>query len=533
MKADETKKEAAIGRLGEVLEVLRRHDIVRGLSPEKFCAILEDLGPTFIKLGQIMSMRSDILPREYCEALTRLRTSVAPMPFDEVRRIVETAWQRPIPEVCTFFGEEPLGSASIAQVHAATLFGGAQVVVKVEREGIHETMRRDISLMKKAAELLKYTPMGGVVDFNRVLDEMWNVTQQEMDFLTEAGNLEEFARLNADVRYVSCPKLYRAHTTSNVLVMERIDGLAIDDREKLEAEGYDLKEIGEKLAASYVKQVTDDGFFHADPHPGNLRVRDGQIVFLDMGMMGRLSERDRKSISKALAGIGRGSAEGCVDALLALGAAQGPVDHRQLFRDCEAMLDRYGTEDLGQMDIGVMMAEIIEIMRANHLKMPDSMSMLARGLTTIEGVLAELSPEINVAQVAAAHLSRTFLRDIDWQAALTRDFRSLYESSYKALDLPALSADVLRSINRGEASVCTVTSRDEKDADLLRQLNRQRCLALVCAACVLASALVSPAEPLFLGLGPANWLFGAAALVSALVLFAPAVISRWRKRRKR
>ena len=226
-------------RLMEIMEVVRRHDITRGMSPEKLCAIIEELGPTFIKLGQILSMRSDFLPKEYCEALKKLRSDVSPMSYAQVVAIVEASYGRPLGEVFSSFDEQALGSASIAQVHAAVLQSGEPVVVKVQREGIHDVMSRDIMLLKQACRLLKYTPVSGLVDFNRVLDEMWLVAQEEMDFQTEAANLERFRKLNEDVAFVTSPALYREYTTTRVLVMERVDGIAIDDRDALVAAGYD------------------------------------------------------------------------------------------------------------------------------------------------------------------------------------------------------------------------------------------------------------------------------------------------------
>lgn len=153
-------------------------------------------------------------------------------------------------------------------------------------------------LLKHACKALKYTPASGLVDFNQVLDEMWVVAQEEMNFQTEAANLERFRSLNADVAFVTSPILYREFTTTHVLVMERIDGISIDNRDALLADGYDPAEIGAKLADNYVRQIMEDGFFHADPHPGNLRVRDGKIVWLDMGMMGTLTERERKLVGQ-------------------------------------------------------------------------------------------------------------------------------------------------------------------------------------------------------------------------------------------
>lgn len=228
-------------RLKEITEVLMRSEIVRGITPEKLRRILEDLGPTYIKLGQIMSMRSDMLPKAYCDELVRLRSDVPPMPFEEVKRIVEREYAAPLRDVFSAFDERALGSASIAQVHRATLKTGERVVVKVQREGIYETMSRDIALLHRAVGVLRYTPVAGLVDFNKVLDEMWSVAQQEMNFLTEASNLEEFARLNADVAFVCCPVLYKTYTTTHVLVMEYIDGLGVDARESLTGAGYDRR----------------------------------------------------------------------------------------------------------------------------------------------------------------------------------------------------------------------------------------------------------------------------------------------------
>ena len=408
-------------RLMEIVEVVRRHEIIKGLTPEKLCAIIEELGPTFIKLGQILSMRSDILPKEYCEALKKLRSSVAPMPYEQVVSIVERSYGRPLGEVFSAFDEQALGSASIAQAHAAVLCSGESVVVKVQRDGIHDVMNRDILLLKRACKMLEYTPASGLVNFNQVLDEMWVVAQEEMNFLTEATNLERFRALNADVAFVTSPMLYREWTTTHVLVMERIDGVAIDDREALLAGGYDPAEIGAKLADNYVRQIMEDGFFHADPHPGNLRVRDGKIVWLDMGMMGTLTERERKLVGQAVSGVARGDVGLCRDAVLGLGEFRGKTDKRQLYRDIEGLLDQYGTADLGSMDLAKVFEDLTDVMKHNGISMPSSLTMLARGLATIEGVVADLSPEINVMNVVTARMGSQLLHSIDWRGEIVRD----------------------------------------------------------------------------------------------------------------
>ena len=476
-------------RLGEMIEVLRRNEITKGISPEKLCAIIEELGPTFIKLGQILSMRSDFLPKVYCDALTRLRTDVQPMPYEQVVSIVESAYGQKLDEVFNRFDDQALGSASIAQVHAATLKTGEKVVVKVQ------------------------------VDFNCVLDEMWVVAQQEMNFLTEAQNLERFSALNSDVAFVDAPKLYRQYTTATVLVMEDIEGIPIDDREALTAAGYDLAEIGAKLADNYVRQITEDGFFHADPHPGNLRVRDGKIVFLDMGMMGELSERDQQIISRAVEGVARNDAEACMNAVLQLGAIKGTVDRRRLFRDCEAMLDKYAALDLGSMDLSAVMSDMMEIMKANRIGMPGGLSMLVRGLATIEGVVVDIVPNINVAQVATARISRRFLKDFDLRSTLTRDLRAAYDSATKALDIPALLADALRMAIRGDGNVGVEHHIGTDMGNVIQSAITKLCAAVICAALLLGAVVCRAGEPVLWGLSWVEIVYLVGAAVMAYVIF--------------
>lgn len=282
-------------RTKEMTAVLKKYKLTHGLTPEKFRLILQELGPTYIKLGQIMSLHSDILPKEYCEELMKLCSDVEPMPFEQVEAVIDASFGYSWKDVFASIDKKPLGAASIAQVHRATLKTGEQVVVKVQRKGIHEVMSKDMALLHRAVKLVPPISIKGIVDFDMVLDEMWAVAQEEMNFLLEASNIEEFASNNRDVAFVATPKLYRKYTTSHVLVMEYIKGFNIDDKEGLLKDGYDLEEIGSKLIDNYIGQVIEDGFFHADPHPGNVKIRDGKIVWIDMGMMGRLSEHDKRN----------------------------------------------------------------------------------------------------------------------------------------------------------------------------------------------------------------------------------------------
>ena len=353
------------------------------------------------------------------------------------------------------------------------------------------------------------------LNFNQVLDEMWVVAQEEMNFLTEAANLERFRALNADVAFVTSPMLYREWTTTHVLVMERIDGVAIDDREALLAGGYDPAEIGAKLADNYVRQIMEDGFFHADPHPGNLRVRDGKIVWLDMGMMGTLTERERKLVGQAVSGVARGDVGLCRDAVLGLGEFRGKTDKRQLYRDIEGLLDQYGTADLGSMDLAKVFEDLTDVMKRNGISMPSSLTMLARGLATIEGVVADLSPEINVMNVVTARMGSQLLHSIDWRGEIVRDAQAVYASAHKSLEIPSLMADILRTGLKGEANLGVEHHVGDDMARLMQDIVLKLCAALVAAALLVCGALLRDVAPLAGGL---SWLTVFCFLLSAALL---------------
>ena len=413
--------ESYAGRLREITRVLHAHSISRGVTPVKLREILEDLGPTFIKLGQLMSMRSDILPREYCDELMKLTSDVPAMPFDEVIRVIEESYGRPVGEVFKKVEKVPLGSASIAQVHRAVLAAGGEVVVKVQREGIYST-----------------------IDLDDVLDELWKVTQEEMDFQAEASNMEEFARLNEDVRFVAVPRLYREYTTERVLVMEYIRGCDITDKKSLEALGYDLNEIGEKLIDNWIRQVMVDGFFHADPHPGNILIRDGKIVWIDMGLMGRLTEHDRSAIQIAIEGIAEDDNGKIEDAVLSIGKFSGKTDKQKLHTGISSLMRSYGRKGLGDINIVSFLGDMMDVMKQNGVQMPHGLTLLARGLNNIEGVLSQVSPDVNMVKIAQARLRQEVFDHINWKEELRNSSVNLYKSAKNLADFPTLLGKLLR-----------------------------------------------------------------------------------------
>lgn len=477
-------------RLREISSVLHKHSISRGVTPEKLRMILEELGPTYIKLGQIASMHSDILPKKYCDELMRLRSDVAPMSFDQVKEVLEEAYGCPYTEIFTYIEPVPLGSASIAQVHKAILKTGEKVVVKVQRQGIYDTMSRDIGLLHKAVRLLPPISMKGLVDLDMVLDELWAVTQEEMNFLIEASNMEEFQKKNEDVVFVGTPELYKEYTTTHVLVMEYIDGYGIDEKEKLEENGYDLREIGKKLVDNYIKQVMDDGFFHADPHPGNVKIRDGKIIWIDMGMMGRLTERDKDLIAEAVKGVAANDVALILEVVMALGEFRGRPDQSELYRDIGDLLAKYGTVDMGDIDIADVIQDLMEVMKKNKIRMPHGLTMLARGLTHMEGVLADLAPDINMVDIAAARMAGNFYLGKDWKKALKRNARSMYRSFHKALDIPALTADMLHGFLKGQNRINLDLHASDDLNEMLSRIVKRIVMGFLAMALLISSSII-------------------------------------------
>ena len=316
------------------------------------------------------------------------------------------------------------------------------------------------------------------------------MTREEMNFLTEAANMEEFARRNEGVAYVGMPVLYQEYTTLHVLVMEYIEGYCIDEKERLQADGYDLNEVGRKLADNYMKQVIEDGFFHADPHPGNLRIRDGKIIWIDMGMMGRLTEQDRELIAKAVRGVAVNDVGLIQEAVMALGEFREQPDPSRLYEDISGLLSKYGTVDMGQIDVAAVMMDLMEVMKENHIIMPHGLTMLARGLTHMEGVLADISPEINMVEIAAARIKESMLRSFDWKKEIKSGGKAVYRSVQRALDIPVLISDAVQGYLKGQTKVNLDLHASPELARLLRRMVQNIVMGLWVMALLISSSII-------------------------------------------
>ena len=487
------ERRARLSRVREVLAIVRRYDVVHGLTPSQFKSMLEELGPTFVKAGQILSMRTEIIPPAFCKVLEDLRTSVEPMPFSTVREVLETEYERPLSEVFAQIDPIPLGSASVAQVHKAELLSGEIVAVKVQRPHVRETMAQDIEVLR---QLLRHLgPLVRnfeVMDFQGVVDELWESFTEETDFLAEARNLREFREMNADVAYVTAPRPHLALSTSSVLVMEYVEGFSISDPAAIVADGYDLTDIGTKLVENYTKQVLDDGFFHADPHPGNIMIRDRKIVWIDLGMMGRISTYYRRILSTMLVAVGTHDTPALKDSLLALSETRAlpDVDHSSLLAELDEIINTYGSIDLAELDIGRFLNSLIALARRYHVELPGAMTMIARGLVTLEGVLDEFIPGVSMLAIIEKHLSGTS----DLAAMAKKELAELGSEGRKALHgtLRGLSdlGLVTQMLTRGQLKVNMDFSGSQDPVDDLSHIADRLTMGVIVAGLLLGSAML-------------------------------------------
>lgn len=488
-------------RLGQILRILKKHKVTRGMDPVKFRELLEDLGPTYVKIGQIMATRQDIFSRRYCRELEKLRSDVKPMSFDTARAVLTEAYGPDLNQVFERIDETPLGSASIAQVHKAWLKDGTMVVIKVQRPGIYQEMEEDIRLLRKASGILKLSDVfSSVVDVNVVLDEFWASAQQEMDFTNEARNAIRFRNEYQDCAWLDAPRVHEDLTSRKVMVMEYISGCEIDDDARLDREGYDRHEIADRLGVNYLTQITEHGFFHADPHSGNIRVRDGQIVYIDFGMMGTLTDRDRRLMKQAIKALAMRDTMKLTDTILTLGVVRRTPDYASLTQRIEEYVNLYCESSLEDIDLPAMVQDLFTICHEYGIALPKGISMLARSLMTFEGTIEVLDPSTNVMQIISRQKSSLLAGD--WGRELQHILSRLSADAGRLLEMPVQLSDILSMVRRGQLKVnLDLQGADSTIANFDRMINRI-IVCLLIVALLMSSSIIctTKMKPEFLGI---------------------------------
>lgn len=480
-------------RFEQIVSVLHKYKAVSEMDPVKLRMILEDLGPTYVKLGQIMSSRTDLISADYAAELQKLRSSVSPMPYEQVEEtLVQTFGKKP-EELFSYFEKEPVGAASMAQVHRAVTRDGDSVVVKVQRTGIREQMETDIAMLKKAAGLLSLNKViSGIVDPKEVVEEFRQSVLQELDFTHEAQNAIRFRTQNEGFDCIYVPRIYEEFSRENILVMEDIEGMEIDNYPALNDAGYVRSEIAMKLGMNYADQIIHHGFFHADPHSGNLKIRDGQIVWLDFGMMGEISASETALLSQAVYAMGTKDHTKLTDVILTIGSAPADLDYPGFSNALQTFISQYMNASFEDMDMAKMLADGIEICQKYKVRLPQGITMLARSMVTMQGTVKDLDPQANVLEYAAAAASEQTSSDLSQM--LTKLAQQLLASSQNLLEIPQTAKNVLQQLSRGQLKVNLKLA----DTDiLLPEINRIANRLIVClliAALLVGSSIVCTTE---------------------------------------
>jgi len=381
--------------------------------PEHLRSALEELGTTFIKLGQILSTRADLLPPDYLAELIKLQDAAAPVPFEDIREALEAELGQPIGSVFLNFDPEPLASASIGQAHVALLPDGTEVVVKVRRPGVVEQVNEDLEILKElAATASRHWEFADRYDLVGLVEEFSQTLRSELDYIREGHSAERFAANFADDSSIHIPRVFWETTTSRVLTLERIRGVKINDLDGLDQQGTDRRWLAEHATNVVLKMVCEDGFFHADPHPGNFFIeKNGAIGLIDFGMVGVLDERTQERLADLLIAINEQNADRLVDVFLDLGVTRKRIDRASLRRDVEHLLATYWGLPLGELKVTALLNDVFAVMRRHHLHLPSNLALLLKTVIMIEGLGVNLDPDFHLATPLAHYTERLVLRE--------------------------------------------------------------------------------------------------------------------------
>ena len=493
-------------RSAEMIAIFARHNFyANGFTPQELRTTLEDLGPTYVKMGQIMSSRVDLLPPVYCKELEKLRENVKPLDPAVAKAVIEQETGKRIDEIYTEFQDEPLGSASIAQVHYGVLKDGTRVVTKVQRPLIADMMRKDFVLLGRLVDLVNIVEEDSdeqVIDFKSVIEQLEQVTKAELDFRIEAENTRLFKKecINDEER-ISCPTVIDDLTTERVFTMTYIDGCSIDDTEKLLAEGCDLSEIGGVIVDSYLHQILDVGTFHGDPHQGNILVSHGKPYWIDFGMIGHITDKDIDLIQTAVKGMLIQDANVLVNAVMGMGAASEKTERTKLTHDAEGFIEKYmNAKSVSDINMTEVFDEVMSLAAKNHVSMPGRFTMLARSITTMEGVIEQLCPDLNIFNMLYAKMKERRWQNANIKRELYEKGKELFNAGKKTARIPILASEALDAMVKGKTKVGFELTGYEEPLNRISHFLRYTVLTLVASvlfigSCILCTTSFKPLLP--------------------------------------
>jgi len=509
----EARLRAASGKPLEGVERLTRAERIR--------LAMEELGPTFVKLGQLLSTRPDLIPVDLVLELAKLQDSVPPFPFSQARPIIERELGNSIGGIFLRFDETPTAAASIGQVHRAVLQTGEEVIVKVQRPGIEETVEADLEILLHLASLLeKHTEEGELFRPTRIVEEFARTLEKEMDYRTEADHGERFARLFKENEAIHVPMMYHGMTTKRVLVMEYVQGIKSSRMDLLDAQGYDRKTIASRGADLLLEQIFRFGFFHGDPHPGNLRVLPGNVIcYLDFGMMGSVDRRSREDMADMVYALVKRDETKAVSVLLQLVEWEKEPDRRVLERDLSELMDLYVDRPLKEIRMEAVLEQLLRLISRHRLRLPYDRYLMVKALATTEGLGRVLDPDFDMTAKATPYIRR-LRTDRFRPARITGEtLETLGEFIRLLREMPADIQDILKQLRQGRARIGFDHRGLEHFIFELDRSSNRISFSLIVSAIIIGSSLIIRADA-----GPK--LFGLSGLGLAGFLLA-AVLGVW------
>lgn len=476
-------------------KVLNDSDQHEGRSiAERIRISCEELGPTFVKLGQILSTRSDLVPDSIAKELAKLQDSVKPFSYEEARQLIESELEGKIEDIFGNFMPEPVASASVSQVYRAWLHSGLEVAVKVQRPHIQASVDMDLSVLEQLASFIdKRTKYGKIYEFSGMVAELRRVMEQEMNFITEGEHIDRFREnLKKHTTNIFAPRVKWVYTTSKVLTMEFIEGIKIDDVVSLDKIGADKKKLAFDFTSSLIDQMLIDGFFHADPHPGNVMVVDGKnIAFIDLGMAGTVSTRFQKQLTNMITGIATKNTRKIAQSIMDMDAAQASVNQRKFSRSLDILLDEYLYSPLGDVNIAQVFTSVFTLASSYHMKIPREFTLVAKALGTAQKIVETLDPKSNILELAEKIVRENF-GGMDSVKELMEQARS---TGLDILDLlkqfPSVLLNFLRKTEENDFALeLKIKDLEKTQNSLERMLNRVSFSVVLLAVCIVMAGVI-------------------------------------------
>jgi predicted unusual protein kinase regulating ubiquinone biosynthesis (AarF/ABC1/UbiB family) len=456
---------------------------------------LLDLGPTFIKVGQLFSTRADLFPTEYVEELSKLQDQVPAFSYEQVQAIIETDLGRPVTELFHSFDPIPLAAASLGQVHRAQLRSGEEVVVKIQRPGLQKLFEIDLSILKGITQYFQQHPAWGRGrDWLGIYEECCRILWEEVDYLNEGRNADTFRRNFRSEAWVSTPRVYWRYTSPRVLTLEYLPGIKISHYDALDAAGLDRKRLAHLGAKAYLHQLLNDGFFHADPHPGNLAVSpEGTLIFYDFGMMGQVQTLTRERLMITFMGVAQRDADMVVTSLVDLGALEAVDDMGPVRRSIQYILDNFMDQPFEEQSVTAISDDLYAIAYDQPFRFPATFTFVMRAFSTLEGVGKGLDPDFNFMEAAkpfAAQLMANGNLSNPGDSLLGELSRQAAQVGSTAFGLPRRLEDTLDKLDRGDIRVRVRSIETDRMLRRMSGVNMATNYTLLVGAFILSATIL-------------------------------------------